>query len=326
MPVTVSILSQTPDEVLVYTDQKTIGNLVNSFGFQNVKVLYNEPTKKKTSKFRTFFRLFYTVLFYRYKMLHKLKKMHLKKVYFFHDTFGTMELWLAAKLSQSTEVLYNPVLCHKKGSELPKKYTFTYWYEKLFWNIDRLPLDYGKIRYTITDNFLIKNQIQTVNYPISIPDSIQQKLKKTYRSAKIVLLIEDVFSNPSVESQSYFSVINEIMDRLGSDNVVLKTHPRFSFDLQNLIHSKYNEMPSEIPINLIMNDFRFVIGNWTSVLFESQRNDNVCAISLMEILKPFYQQNLYAGHLRYLNDNDIKGTILYPKTIEELCQIIGGRL
>lgn len=259
-------------------------------------------------------------------MLHKLKKMHLKKVYFFHDTFGTMELWLAAKMSKLVDVFYNPVLCHKKESELPKKYSFTYLYEKIFWNIDRIPLDYGKIRYAITDEFLRKNQIQTINTPVSIPNFIQEKLKKKYRPAKIVLLIEDVFSNPSVDSQSYFSVINEIIDRLGTDNLVLKTHPRFQFDLQNLIHSKYNEMPSEIPINLIMNDFRFVIGNWTSVLFESQRNDNVYAISLMEILKPFYQQNLYAGHLRYLNDNDIKGNILYPKTIEELCQMIGGRL
>ena len=321
-----SIASQTKEMVCVYSDQKTIVDLLQRFDLPNVTVFDASGFYKKSSnKIQALWMILYTLLYRRYFVLRQLRKMQPSTVYFFHDSFGTMELWLIAKLAKVANVEYCPTLHHAKQSETQwskRDYSVVNWFEKICWGIERFPIYYGDIRWFVTDSFFEKNKILETQIPFMVPQDSYQKMKSSFSSnIKVLLLVENVFSNQSIEKEAYFSVIQQIIDKLGTDYIILKNHPRFPFDIHQYLQGNFAEMPSEIPVNLILQDFNVVIGNWSSVLFEAEYS-SVCAISLLPIFRQNYRVDLFAGHLRYLQDNDVNKKIVYPQTIDELCNIV----
>ena len=281
--------------------------------------------KKSSNKIQTLRMILYTLLYRRYFVLRQLRELQPSIVYFFHDSFGTMELWLIAKLAKVANVLYCPMLRHAKQSEIQwikKDYSVVNWYEKICWGIERFPIHYGDVRWFVTDNFFENNKIIKTQIPFSISQDIYQKVKASFSSdKKVLLLVENVFSNSVIEQNTYFAVIQQIIDKVGTDHIILKNHPRFPFDIHQYIQGNFEEMPSEIPVNLILQDFNVVIGNWSSVLFEAEYS-SVCAVSLLPIFRQDYRADLFEGHMRYLQDNDVNKKIVYPQTIDELCNIV----
>ncbi len=326
VPYTLSVASHSKETVCVYSDQKTIVDLLQRFGFQNVMVFDACRFHKKSSnKIQTLWKIFYTLLYRRYCVLRQLRKMQPSTVYFFHDSFGTMELWLVAKLAKVTSVLYCPTLRHAKQSEVQwskRDYAIVNWYEKMCWGIERFPIQYGDVRWFVTDNFFEKNKILETQIPCTFSQDGYQKMKRSFSSnKKVLLLVENMFSNPAIATNVYFAVIQQIIDKVGTDHIILKNHPRFPFDMHQYLQGNFEEMPSEIPVNLMLQDFNIVIGNWSSVLFEAEYS-SVCAVSLLPVFCQDYRSDLYEGHLRYLQDNDVNKKILYPQTIDELCNIV----
>ena len=326
VPYTLSTALQTKETVCVYSDQKTIIDLLQRYCLPNVTMFDASGFYKKSSnKIQTLWMIFYTLLYSRYFVLRQLRKKHPSTVYFFHDSFGTMELWLIAKLAKVANVLYCPTLRHAKQSEIQwsiRDYSIVNWYEKICWGIERFPIHYGDVRWFVTDNFFEKNKIHETQIPFMVPHDIYQKVKTSISSdKKVLLLVENVFSNPSIEKDAYFTVIQQIIDKIGPGHIILKNHPRFPFDIHQYLQGNFEEMPSEIPVNLILQDYNVVIGNWSSVLFEAEYS-SACAVSLLPIFRQYYRADLINGHLRYLQDNDVNKKIAYPQTIDELCNIV----
>lgn len=324
MPYTITIATQTQEPVCVYSDQPTIIALFKRLALANVTIYEVCGLPQKTTRLQTIGRIIYTVLYRRYVLLFQLQKMNPSSVYFFHDSFGTMELWLISKLSKQASVMYCPVLRHPLQCDSMRdvKRPASFYYEKIFWGLSRYPIDYGKIRWFVADSFFDSYAIQEKKIQISIPQYVTAKIKRQYAfSHAVVVLVENIFANPSVEQETYFRLIQDMIDTIGAEHIVLKNHPRFPFDVRQYLRGDYEVLSSDVPITLMLQDCSVVIGNWTSVLFEAEPYE-VCAISLLDILRPYYKSELYQGHFRYLQDNDVHNRILYPHTMDELCALV----
>lgn len=322
MPYTLTIATQTQESVCVYTDQQTIALFLKTLHLPNLKVYdASECESGKSNKIRTLGKIIYTLLYRRYFVLRQLKRMRPTTVYFFHDSFGSMELWLVSKLEKFSEVVYCPTLRHAKQTDVQwskKEYSVANWVDLICWRLERYPINYGDIRWFVTDSFFERNNIQTKTIQWAIPDEFQ----KLYMSnKKVLILVENVFANPAVEPNVYFPLLQRIIEQIGEQNVLLKNHPRFPFDVKQHFHCNCEEMNSEIPVNIVLRQFSVVIGNWSTVLFEAEQC-RVKAVSLLRIFQPFYRKDLYEGNLRYLQDNDVNNKIVYPHSVEELCNIV----
>ena len=325
MPYTITLATQAKETVCIYSDQSSIISFFDRLALPHVMLFDASRTNMgKTNKIKMVARVFYTIVYRRYLILRRIRKINPSEIYFFHDSFGTMELWLISKLAKIASIVYCPVLRHSGQKEsrgaIPR--TALCMYEKLFWGISRYPIDYGKVRWYVEDSFFEKHSITIKQVQISIPQEISAQLRQTYSSQhKVVILVENICENPFVEKEFYFGVVQEIINRIGSENIVLKNHPRFPFDLKQYLQGDHEELQSDVPINLLLQDYKVVIGNWTSVLFEAEPY-GVNAISLLEILRSHYKTDMYGGHLRYLQDNDVNNKIVYPHSVEELCNIV----
>ncbi|MCQ2959434.1 MAG: hypothetical protein MJ198_04500 [Bacteroidales bacterium] len=323
VPATLAVISQTEENVCIYTDQQTLVDFFSKLQLPQVEILYVKPEfKKHYNRLVAVCKILYTLLYRRYSILKSLKGRKIKQIYFFHETFGTMELWLISKLSRNSDCYYCPVLQYSDSKEEIQetfKSKLLRKYEKICWGVDRRVVDYGKKRYVFTEKYLEQNAIQTRDVPNVLSTSIKDKIYSLYSTKKkIVILVEDVSSIQTIPSDVYFTYLNEIIKKLGRENVVLKNHPRYPIELKNYIVGDFEEMPGFLPLNLYLDTFSAVIGNWSSVLFEV--HENTKSVSLLKIFRKYYNSaELYEGHIRYLLDNDKKSYIWYPESIDDFC-------
>lgn len=319
VPISLSLINKhRNEEILLYTDQQNIYNSFKQLDIENVQICLRRDVDRTGSKFDIIKR--YLTLYRKQKksMLNDVNGCRFTTAYFFHNCFGSPELWLLQQV-KADKIYFSPTIKMKGEPCNSIKARMSTIFDKIFWNVERDAIRYGNIRYKVGKKFLSRNNIEIISHDISIPEEYTRKLVENLDiKQKTILLIEDIFSTKNIEQGKYFETIKDVIEALGKENVILKHHPRATWKLKDYIKTEFYEMPAYIPVNIVIDKFDTVIGNYSSTIFEVIEKDKR-GISLLYLFKEHYiSQEMFNAHINYLRDNDKNGGLLFPTSISEL--------
>jgi hypothetical protein len=280
VPHTLTLIKNSDNKVLIYTDQEGIYKLFTELSLHNVETFFREDLNIERN-----IRSAKHVIKKRKEILKWLLKKRPVQVYFFHNTFGSIENWLIKELSKKTQLFHIPVF-----NELPFKRIYNF--ESLlgilkgyfFFRIITEPLWDGQIfRYKLSERFFIRYHIERLK------PSIDEKYIRTlfhekfnFTSKKIVLLSGSVVESGQVEESEYIKKINNLIKEIGIENIIVKPHPRFPYRYG--LEKKLDEIPYYIPINLLYSFFDTYIGYSSTALSEAA-DLKLNAISTLDYLE-----------------------------------------
>lgn len=159
---------------------------------------------------------------------------------------------------------------------------------------------------SVVDRSIICNTVKGLNEKLNI-------------KGDVLFISGSVVAENIVSKEDYEKNINAIIDFIGTDNATIKMHPRFDDMIGK--EQELNELPKFIPGNVILDAFDIYIGYFSTLLVEAAQNGKK-VISTLYLMKPqneASQQRFYEYLENRLNG---KGVIYFPKTIEELFDLL----
>jgi hypothetical protein len=254
-----------------------------------------------------------------------LNKVNGADIYFFFVAFGIFESWLILNFSNKNKIYYKPEVSIKYFN---KSYSFISNTNKLIYkflfniNFDTL-VNNADQYHAVTKTFLSKISANDCIIPNNLK-TIKLKISSKYRTIKGKILYSNSFFIPNSNlTIKEFILKNDLLiefliKRVGLNNIKLKIHPRYKNKLS--LENKLFEIPNYLAGNLICNQFEVVIGDSSSLLYESA-NLNIFSISTLEY---FYMDIKYInGCKNYLNTNLLRGkSIKYFRNLNELEKLL----
>jgi len=262
-------------------------------------------------------------LLYRKNTLARLTFIKNSTIYFFFVAFGLNESWLIKKLSRTNKIIYNPIIDISNWKKaINVKIWLNFFYIYLIYRIIVTPKVLGNSTYwTISETFLRQTKAEITDFKTDkrlISKAIKSKFDIPDGN-KILYITGGIVEENYIDQEEFTVKSDSLIASLGESNILLKSHPRYKglFSKENNIM----QIPGFIPINLIIDRFRIVIGYSSAVLFEAA-NHGCLSISLLDYYKELDSIKKIA-HKDYLKQNLHKNSVIYyPKTITELKAII----
>lgn len=308
------ILSNRQKCYLVISDIDSIELFFNAIKLDNV-IFFKYGTNYK----------FFDIIRSKRHIMSLTKTYRIERLIFFHAEFGELVNWFISQISKDIPIFYCSVFPRLSFPEATFKIKMK---EKIkqyiYWGINMDILAKGS-NYAIpilSSNFFKKNRVQQLSIETSsslIKHELSAFFDKNGIKSSGVLLTGTVVDSKYVDKNEYISKINDLIDQIGTDNIVSKCHPRFSS-----LYGKEKDLkqiPHYIPGNLIIDNFDFIIGYESSLLVEASKAGKL-AISLLEIFNPIrneLKQELHAFFDSRLNN---EGQIFYPQNIQELISLL----
>ena len=311
VPIVLTTLLEHPEEkYIVYTDQDGMYQLFKKLNVPNsITLQYPQLKVIETRKRKKY-------------IINQLCSYRIESITFYHTEYGQFANWLIGKLSKKTKIYFQPPYepwalepqhdLKALNLQLKTYLLYGYWSDILL---------VGEKRYiSMASSFYKKNNV------IRIEPTINSKLIAEYvnrifhfeGSNKIVWLDGAVIAG-GVEPKGYTSITDSIIMRIGKEHFFSKCHPRFN-DLYG-VEKELREIPSYIPINILLDSFDIFIGYWSTALVEAAKLGKI-AISTINIM-PQTQEGRIETEKKVLDDKlQGKGIILYPKSKEELVSIV----
>ena len=192
----------------------------------------------------------------------------------------------------------------------------------IIFNVHLTPTKYcGRRRPTIGNNYL--NSIMAVKYDEFCDiDMVKSKLTSVYdiENRSVLILcggVCDVFCDYKEYVSKTDEMIARVIKKYGVNDVYIKVHPSFNDYISS--ENDIDRIPGNIPIDILINNFKIVIGYTSAVLFNAA-NQGVVAVSLLDYIKPI-DRKVADDFKSYLKNNTSK-EILYPKNINELMKSV----
>lgn len=315
VPIVLTTLLEHPEEgFIVYTDQDGMYQLFKKLNVPNSITLQYPLLKVSETKKRKKF------------ILNQLKIYRIESITFYHTEYGEFANWLIRKLSKKVKIYFQPPY---EPWALKPQHNFKALILQLrtyilcgYWpNI----LLVGEKRYiSMDDSFYKKNCVVRIAPHVS-NELISNYVNKIFYfdgKNKIVWLDGAIIAG-GVEPNEYSKITDRIILSIGKDIFFSKCHPRFN-DLYG-VEKELKKIPSYIPINILLGSFDIYIGYWTTALVEAAKEGKL-AISTIYIM-PQTQKGRIEIEKKVLDDKlQGKGSIYYPKSVEELLYIIRKNL
>ena len=306
-----TVLENPQKEYIVYTDQKGISKLFRELAIDNsITLEYGSAS------------CFRDVGVIKQKMLSQLSRYRIDSITFYHTEFGEFANWLISRYSQETEIFFQPPY---KTWDIAPSYDFlslklkAWTFLKFGYKADILKV--GSKRYiSMSRSFYKKNRVIQIKSAVdhSCISSFINSKYPGYKHKSVVWLDGAIIAG-GIDPDGYKDITNIILSRIGTERVLSKCHPRFD-DLYGL-ENDLEQIPSYIPISLLINCFDIYIGYWSTALVEAAIAGKI-AISTIFIM-PQTQEGRIEVEKRVLDDKlEGKGIIYYPNTIDDLITII----
>lgn len=247
-------------------------------------------------------------------------------VYFFAVAYCDYLFWLIKYLSKNNTIHYDPaVTISNLGHGRGIKNNFRRYI--LRWNTGINFIVYnneGKIYYSIEGDYLkdIKAIVSKIHVDRDkVNNLITKKTGWALRSGHVMLCAGGVIESGYVYADEYISKIDALIDVLfqlfPQKEVALKMHPRFS-ELRSR-EKELLELPKYLPASYYFPFYNTIISYSSTTIFEAA-NIGQKSISLLDYLSP---RNIKQKEIiRKCLQNNTKGKIYFPKTIEEIKNIL----
>lgn len=305
-----SVLENADKQYIVYTDQEGIYKLFNEFELHNAITLrYHKSTNSKPRDIKK-------------AILLQLGQYQIEDITFYHTEFGEYANWLILKLSNKVKIYFQPPY---QPWAIKPSYDFLSLKLKLVtyltfgYNPDILLV--GTKRYiSMPKSFYKNNDVERIDCQIN-NQLIFDFIKKRYSFGDItgIVWLDGAIKAGGIDPTGYEELSNEIIRRAGKERFYSKCHPRFN-DLYGL-EKEIKEIPSYIPVSLLLECFSCFIGYWSTGLVEAAKAGKK-AISTIYIM-PQTQPGRIEIEKQVLDEKLAgQGVIYYPKTIDKLIEII----
>lgn len=311
------VLNEPSSEFIVLVDQECLEKLFNFLNLSNIHLIRTiNPSPKTPLKAKRI----------KQKLLDDLGCYHINDLIFFHNEFGDITNWLIQKLSPRITVYHAHIydnLPYPKASNSLNKLKLKIKYLFLYNTSMDILYNGSRLIPSLPKSFFIKNKIQTIQYTADyniISNFINNKLQiEPSNNKKNILLTGSVVATNQVNEEIYTKYIDNIINYIGTNNILSKCHPRFN----DLFGEEKNlqQIPSFIPANIILNNFQCFIGFNSTLLVEAAINGKI-AISLIDFIPSSNEMISKNWHIFFNNRLQGKGIIYYPKNLEELSVIL----
>lgn len=314
-----SVLSyaESGEKLIVLTDQKGIYELMSLLDYQNVQLHfisagYSLSQPSRLFKAKSSIRLLFN-------------ENKIDEVVFYHQAFGGFYNWIIWYAHQKhIPILYQrcvkPLETGQPDHSLRAiKHYLTY---KLCYHTDVAMYTNGTKGTTprLTDKFRKDNGVfeqwvfwKDENVKTS-GKRVAEKLSLPPIKGKVLLLSGSVVATGAVESSVYENKMKELITAIGADEIICKCHPRFSDETEE--EKVLPHIPAYIPMELLLQQFKVVIGYGSSVLLNAADNGQI-AISLVDYLpeKSALRKDVFYDYF--------KGSkVIFIRSSQELLNII----
>lgn len=320
VPLTISIIEEATDDFLIITDQDSLYQLFSTLydGCTIIKVKPLSFTLSKTTPLEII-----KVVWYKRKYWNLLSKFENADVYFFFEAFGHFESWLIKKLAYKNNIFYKKVvdLSYLEKVKKIKSVLNQQFIRVLYGQITDTLISGKMVYYAISARYL--QGINAKDFSLTVNKSlITQKVSKVFdiQGNDILFLMGGVTEEGFVTNREYIAKMTKILDAINADRIMLKYHPRYT--IANKIEAGIQRLPDFIPANIILGNFKIIVGYETSTIFVAA-NEGKIAISLLNYYIPIsdVRKNSFK---RYLNENTDPGKKIYfPETVEEILLLLG---
>lgn len=311
VPIVLSTILENMDkQYIIYTDQSGIFKLFSEFGLHNsITLRYHNSFDDKPSVIKK-------------AMLKQLSQYSIEDITFYHTEFGEYANWLISHYAKKIKVFFQPPY---QPWNIKPSYDYLSLKIKLAtyltfgYNPDILLV--GTKRYiSMSKSFYKKYNVEHVDYRVNkklISSFVKGKF--SFGAINGIVWLDGAIEAGGIDPIGYEELSNEIIRKIGKERIYSKCHPRFN-DLYGL-EKVIKEIPSYIPISLLLDCFSCFIGYWSTGLVEAA-NAGKKAISTIYIM-PQTQPGRIETEKQVLNEKlEGKGEIFYPKTIDELIEIV----
>lgn len=312
VPHTLTLINESNKKVLVYTDQEGMHKFFTELSLPNVEVFYrkdlNIGRNLKSAKL---------IINKRNEILNWILEKNPDKVYFFHNTFGSIENWLIRKLSNKSKLFHIPIFNEfpfesvynlKSIKGILRNYYIHGVITEPLWTGDRFI-------FKLPNSFFLNNNVKRLKLKIneSFINTIVSK-KFEFANKEIVLLTGTVVELNQVEEGEYITKTNKLIEMIGKDRLIAKPHPCYPnrFGLEK----ELDVIPYYIPANVLYSVFNTFIGYHTSVVSEAA-DQELDAISTIDYFEPFNMEKAL-NYKNYLINNTKSGRIIFFSDLNSL--------
>jgi hypothetical protein len=319
VPLILTLIEKEGSEFTVVTNQENLKNLFSNL-YDKENVVYIEPFEamrfwEKALFLPRWFR-------YKYRVLNRLQFIQKSSIYFFFVAFGLYESWLIRKLSERNDIIYSPIINVSHWSKLSGlKVSIKVLYIRLIYGITVSPKLLGEASYwTISPLFLnvINAKVIKLEADLKIVTALV-KNKFNFGPGEILYATGGVIEEKHVAVDEFIIKTDAVLSFLARFNILLKSHPRFPMLTET--ENTLPQVPSYIPGNLLLCNFKVIVGYASALIFEAA-NYGCTAISLLD----YFKENSSAqkeSFKSYLEENlHSNKRIYYPKDPSELQAII----
>lgn len=306
------ILRNKDKDYLVVTDTANIFQFFFKINLENAS-LFKYGAKNR-----------YDIFDCKKKLMAEYAKYDVDRLIFFHAEFGELINWFIKKIHNDVEINYCKIY---NSQPFPKASFFKSirlkLAQKLRWGMTVDALNKGNaIIPSLPQSFFEKIKAKNINiefdYDLLAP-KMKTLLSKLNLSGNIIFLNGTAVDTKQVGKEDYIEGIDCFIRRIGAQNIVAKCHPRFSSFYG--IEKDLPQIPSYIPGNLIIDSFDVYIGYESTLLVEAAQAGKL-AISTVYYLKPTKENIPYDVEMFLKDRLNNKGTIHFPKTLDEIENII----
>lgn len=307
------VLSNHNTKYIIMSDIESIVLFLNELNLDNAEILLYRQSSLRN-------------LYVRRSEIKKLvKKYNIIQIIFFHTEFGGIINWFLINMSRKTKIYFCKVfdqMPYPKANGIKAR---KFWFKNLLLTGDSVEvLDRGfSFVPSLRPSFF--KRIGAIPYNIDINYILIKNLLCRQRlgepKAKILLLTGSTVSSGIVEENEYTRKTDLLISAIGIDSIVSKCHPRFDdiFGKEKELES----LPKYIPGNLLIDSFEVFIGNHSTLIAEAAIAGKL-AISLVDYYKQTNPEQTL-GFKALFNDRlKGKGVIHYPKTVDEIIELINS--
>ena len=316
VPIVLSTILENPKAYfIVYTDKEGMFKLFNELKLENCIILryaVGYVPRNPLNVYRT-----------KKRVMEQLRQYKLDDITFYHTEYGDLANYIISKYSAKVPVFFQPPYKRWdiKADYRPKSIYYIL-RNKIEFNTDIIVQPVGdKLYFTMSEKFYKKNRIIEkkciINHAL-ISSYIQKKYHFDCYKNKIVLMNGAVFA-AGIDCDGYQKITDDIINFIGKDNIFSKCHPRY-LDLYGL-EKELNQIPSYIPVSLLLNCFDIYIGYWSTGLVEAAQAGKI-SISTLYIMPQTQVGRIEIEHKVLEDKLQRNGIIYYPKTIFEFKSLL----
>ena len=329
LPITITIIERFKKSVLIITGSPEIYKFLTRF-YPKSQIILFKKTKKILYKnpIRILKNLYINYLL-KSRIKISLNKYKNCEVYTFITAFSPQTAYALRILSSQNTIYWKKLISFKflYKKKFPSfKIFLVMLYMRAMYKLNFVSYEgTDKLPILIYSNKFYKSisaKKTNIKPDIKLLKNFQKKNLGIKKKDILLLSSAEALELNIIDKPLYKIWINKWVNSLNSKQIALKR--KFYGEKKYFSENSLTELPLDWPANLLMYDFRLVVGYHSATLFEAA-NAGCKVISLLDLLSNKKNSHHISYHKKYITRNlDKNKKILFPKTFEQFNLMINS--